>query len=171
MKSAHIDITSRTRDDFDTFVGAEFLPAEPVNNSKVHTKTFTCIFIEDTTRNINATISSPPDDDTYLVSNTEQRNNFKSLIDRGANGGIAGDDMRLICHDTHGRTIDVQGIDNHEIPKLKISSCGAVARTQRGDAILIFNQYAHHGRGKSIHSALQLEDNSVKVDDRPSSSL
>ena len=49
------------------------------------------------------------DDEVYLVSHVERRYNFKSLVDRGANGGIAGDDMRLISHDAFGRTIDVQG--------------------------------------------------------------
>ena len=103
------------------------------------------------------------EDEVYPVSQVERRYNFKSLVDIGANGGIAGDGMWLISHDAFGRTIDVQGIDNHEIPKLKLS-----IRTQRGYAILIFNQYAHHGRGESIHSCLQLEDNSVQVDGHPS---
>ena len=39
--------------------------------------------------------------------------------------------------------------------------------TQFGDAILVFNQYVHPGRGKSTNSCLRLEDNSVKVDDCP----
>ena len=43
-----------------------------------------------------------------------------------------------------------------------------MVRTQRGYVILIFHQYAHHGRGKSIHSCIQLEDNSVQVDSHPS---
>ena len=42
------------------------------------------------------------DDEVYLVSHVERRYNFKSLVDRGANGGIAGDDMRLISHDAFG---------------------------------------------------------------------
>jgi hypothetical protein len=51
---------------------------------------------------------------------------FASLIDRGANGEIAGDDMRLICFD-RDRTINVQGIDNHQqLPHLKIGTFGAV---------------------------------------------
>ena len=95
-------------------------------------------------------------DSTYFISNMEHLHEFLSLVDRGANGGICGDDMTLISYT--GRTIDVQGIDNHELPQLKLCSCGGVVRTQRGPAILIFNQYAFHGRGKSIHSSLQLED-------------
>ena len=103
-------------------------------------------------------------DSTYFISNMEHLHEFLSLVDRGANGGICGDDMTLISYT--GRTIDVQGIDNHELPQLKLCSCGGVVRTQRGPAILIFNQYAFHGRGKSIHSSLQLEDNKIQVNDR-----
>jgi len=97
-------------------------------------------------------------DSTYFISNMEHVHEFLSLVDRGANGGICGDNMTLISYT--GRTIDVQGIDNHELPQLKLCSCGGVVRTQqRGPAILIFNQYAFHGQGKSIHPSLQLEDN------------
>jgi len=103
-------------------------------------------------------------DSTYFISSMEHLHEFLSLVDRGANGGICGDDMTLISYT--GRTIDVQGIDNHELPQLKLCSCGGVVRTQRGPAILIFNQYAFHGRGKSIHSSLQLEDNKIQVNDR-----
>ena len=54
------------------------------------------------------------DDEVYLVSHVEWHYNFKSLVDRGANGGIAGDDMQL----AFGRAFDAQGIYNHETPKL-----------------------------------------------------
>ena len=66
---------------------------------------------------------------------------------------------------------DIRDLGNahDEIPKLKISTYGAVVRTQRGYVYLIFNQYTHHGQGKSIHSScLQLKDNSVQVDNHPS---
>jgi len=105
-----------------------------------------------------------PDSATYYVSSAERRLEFMSLVDRGANGGICGDDMKVISYS--GRTIDVQGIDNHELPQLRICTCGGVVRTQRGHVLLIFHQYAYHGRGKSIHSSLQLEDNQVTVNDR-----
>ena len=105
------------------------------------------------------------DDVVYLVSRAEMVAIFASLIDRGANGGIAGDDMRLICFDKD-RRINVQGIDNHQLPQLKIGTFGATVNTQNGPVILIFNQYAYHGKGKTIHSSLQLEDNSVAVDDK-----
>ena len=102
------------------------------------------------------------DDAIYLVSLLEHRLNFMSLVDRGADGGICGDDM---CPTPLlGRTIGVQGIGNHQLPALAIGTFGAtVRRTQQGDVILIFHQHAHHSRGKSIHSSLQSEDNGVAV--------
>ena len=90
-----------------------------------------------------------------------------SLIDRGANGGICLDELRRIL--LSDRTINIQGIDNHQLHGLSIGTFGATARTQRGTVILIFHQYAYHGRGKSIHSSLQLKDNGVTVNDRPMS--
>ena len=44
---------------------------------------------------------------------------------------------------------------------------GAVGHTNRRDVILVFHQYASHTLGPSIHSSLQLEDNRITVDDRP----
>ena len=106
--------------------------------------------------------NEPSDDNKY-----DQDRNYSSLVDRGANGSIAGNDLRLITHEYPERTITIQGIDNHTVPDLRIGTYGAAARTQYGNVILIFNQYAQDGHGNSIHSALQLEDNDIKVDDRP----
>jgi len=61
------------------------------------------------------------EDNLYIISQAEMAALCKSLIDPGANGGIAGNDMRLIDFD-NGRTIDVQGIDNHQLPQLKIGT-------------------------------------------------
>ena len=131
-----------------------------VNNSTEYTE-------DDTNLSIISDDTSPTINDRhYAVSRTVTKSTFNSLIDRGANGGLAGEDMRLIEYD-NDRTIDVQGIDNHEIPQLRLGKFGAVARSKQGEVLLIFCQYAHIQRGKSIHSALQLEDNGVKVDDRP----
>ena len=91
----------------------------------------------------------------------------RSLIDRGANGSIAGNDLRLIAHNHPERTISVQGINDHTVSNLVIGTFGATVRTQHGDVVLIFNQYAKGGYANSVHSALQLEDNNVKVYDRP----
>ena len=78
-----------------------------------------------------------------------------SLVDRGANGGIAGADVRVI--EKLHRQVDVQGIDNHQITNIQIVTAGGVTRTQRGEVILILNQYAYVGKGTSIHSSPQME--------------
>ncbi len=102
---------------------------------------------------------------TYSVSRASRRTP-DSLIDRGANGGIAGTDTRVLARHPH-RTVDIRGIDNHEITSIPIVTAGAVARSQRGEVILIMHQYAYHPQqGRSIHSACQLESFENAVNDR-----
>ena len=87
-----------------------------------------------------------------------------SLVDRGANGGISGSDVRII--EKLHRHVDVQGIDNHRMNDIPIVTAGGVTKTQRGDIILILNQYAYVGKGTSIHSSPQIEAYKNKCDDR-----
>ena len=76
-------------------------------------------------------------------------------MDRGANGGNAGRDVRVIYE--HSREVDVTGIDNHEMNNLKIVDAAAKTITQHGPIIIIMRQYALHGRNHTIHSAGQIE--------------
>jgi hypothetical protein len=78
-----------------------------------------------------------------------------ALVDRGANGGIAGDDTCVIHR--HLQKVDVTGIDNHEMTDLQIVDTASWAMSNNGPVILIFNQYAYHGLGRSIHSTIQLK--------------
>jgi hypothetical protein len=86
------------------------------------------------------------------------------LVDRGANGGIAGNDCRIISYSD--RTVDVTGIANHQLTSIKIGTVGAYARSQRGPVILIMNQYAIFQEFRTIHSSVQLEHFRNTVDDR-----
>ena len=52
----------------------------------------------------------------YLFQHANHTNN--RLVDHGANGGLAGSDMRVI-HKTH-RKINISGIDNHEVTGLDV---------------------------------------------------
>ena len=70
---------------------------------------------------------------------------MSSLVDRGANGGIAGDDVRVILKTL--RNVDIQGIDNHQIQNIPIVTAGGVVKSQRGPVIAILHQYAYVGRG------------------------
>ena len=102
---------------------------------------------------------------TYHVSNHHGTvDDRSSLIDRGANGGLAGSNMRVIA--TTDRRVDISGIDNHQMTNLKIVTAGGVVPTQRGEVIGIFHQYASVPQGRSIHSSVQLESFGIKVDDR-----
>ena len=86
------------------------------------------------------------------------------MVDRGANGGLAGSDMRVI-HRTH-RKINIQGIDNHEVTGLDVVTAATLLNTSQGKVIGIFNEYAYLGKGSSIHSSGQLEWFKTNVDEK-----
>ena len=87
-----------------------------------------------------------------------------TLVDRGANGGIIGNDAHVIYQ--YQKTVDVTGIDNHEMPGLKIVDASATTISHRGPIVIIMKQYAYHGRHRSIHSSGQIEKYKNPVDDR-----
>ena len=104
---------------------------------------------------------------TYCVSSTRHSDKTGALVDRGANGGIAGCDCRVIeTNDQPQRFVNVEGIDGHVMSKRRLVTAGAVAESNRGPVILIMHQYALSGKGHLIHSSPQLEWNSVEVDDK-----
>ena len=90
----------------------------------------------------------------YHVSK-HSSSHYGSLIDRGANGGLAGSDVRIL--ERTGRTVSVTGIDNHELPGLDIVTCAALLPTNHGKVVLIMHEYACYGRGNTIHSPGQIE--------------
>ena len=85
-------------------------------------------------------------------------------MDRGANGGLAGSDMRVI-YKTH-RKINISGIDNHELTGLDVVTAATLLNTSLGKVIGIFNEYAYLGKGSSIHSSGQLEWFKTLVDEK-----
>jgi hypothetical protein len=62
--------------------------------------------------------------------------------------------------------VNVQGIDNHQLCGIPLANVAAVCATNRGNVIMIFNQYAVHTNGKSIHSCAQIEAYGIKIDDK-----
>ena len=86
------------------------------------------------------------------------------LVDRGANGGLAGADMSVL-QKTH-RKINIFGIDDHELTGLNVVTAAALLDAQMGPIIGIFHEYAHLGKDRSIHAAGQMEWFNCKVDDR-----
>ena len=98
----------------------------------------------------------------YLFQHANHTN--QQLVDRGANGGLAGSDMHVI-HKTH-RKINIQGIDNHEVTGLDVVTAATLLNTSQGKVIVIFNEYAYLGKGSSIHSSGQLEWFKTNVDEK-----
>ena len=89
---------------------------------------------------------------------------YGSLIDRGADGGLAGSDVRIL--ERTGRTVSVTGIDNHELPGLDIVTCAVILHTNHGNVVLIMHEYAYYGRGNTIHSTCQIEWFQKTCDDK-----
>ena len=100
---------------------------------------------------------------TYMVDK-HHMDKPGSLIDRGANCGVAGADVRVFATTDHA--VNVQGISKHQVTDLKIVSAGGIVQTQKGPVIAIFNQYVHIGTGKTIHSSIQLEEFGLKVNEK-----
>ena len=100
----------------------------------------------------------------YFVSKHQTKACMMSLVDRGANGGVAGDDVRVIFKTT--RNVDIRGIDNHQLTNIPIGTVGGVVTSQKGPVIVIMHQYALLGKGSSIHSPCQLEAYHNDVNDK-----
>ena len=102
----------------------------------------------------------------HITYNISVANRLKkaSLVDGGANGGVAGDDVRVI--ETSDRQVRLTGLDNHTINDIHLVQAAAFANATTGPVILIFNQYAHTGKGSSIHSVSQMESYGLDVNDK-----
>ena len=101
----------------------------------------------------------------YHVSK-HSSSHYGSLIDRGANGGLAGSDVRIL--ERTGRSVSVTGIDTDELPGLDNVTCAALLHTNHGKVVLIMHEYAYYGRGKTIHSPGQIEWFRNTCDDKSS---
>ena len=100
----------------------------------------------------------------YVVSKAT-RSSVSSLVDRGANGGLAGADCKVLA--TLDQSVDISGIDNHEVTDLAIVNAAAVVKAlAHGEIVVIMNRYAYLGQGKTIHSSGQIEHYKNTVDDR-----
>ena len=96
-------------------------------------------------------MTSPTSDDTpqwsinsvhihlfYHIAQAKQAQHG-SLVDRGANGGLAGSDVRVLSKSS--RKCTVTGIDQHQINGLDIVQCAALVNTNHGYVNLIMNEY------------------------------
>ena len=100
---------------------------------------------------------------TYHVAQASQAKHG-SLVDRGANGGLAGSDVRILSRSS--RKCTVTGIDSHELQGLDVVQCVALVETNQGIVNLDMNEYACYGKGHTIHPSGQIEWFKNSVDDR-----
>ena len=76
-----------------------------------------------------------------------------ALVDRGANGGILGNDAKPFF--THlEKEFDITGVDNHELNSLKLIDASTKVITQKGTVIIILHQHSYHELDHTIHSAM-----------------
>ena len=130
-------------------------PTDPNLNNTEPCEAFT--FDDSTPEHIMDTYSpsySINETHIYYVSK-HSSSHYGSLIDRGANGGHADSDVRIL--ERTGRAVSVSGIGNHELPGLDIVTCAVLLSTNHGKVILIIHEYAYYGRGNTIHSPGQIE--------------
>ena len=102
--------------------------------------------------------------DTYSVSQRHISSSKGALIDRRANGGLAGSDTQVLSKTDC--VVNIQGINNHQVTNIPIVTAAGVVDSQRGPVVLIMNQYAHLPSGHTIHSSAQLEPHGMIVDDK-----
>ena len=97
-----------------------------------------------------------------------------ALIDRGANGGVAGADVRIINFCARkDNVIKIFGFkdnviddENTQVMDIPLATVGAVIKTIKGDIIGIFNNYAYVKTGISVHSPIQIEHFGHDVNDK-----
>ena len=89
-----------------------------------------------------------------------------ALIDRGSNGGIAGNDVRVISfHPDMDANVGNIGNTN-QFTNLPLATVGGVVQTSIGPAIIVLPFYAYTGQDTTIICPNQLEYYGNNVDDR-----
>ena len=94
------------------------------------------------------------------------RSQLGALVDRGANGGLAGQDCRIIAR-APDHFVNIEGLDRHQLTNIPIVSCGAYTVSRNhGPVIVVFHQFAGVMRGPTIISSGQLESFHNQVNER-----
>eukprot|EP00985_Skeletonema_marinoi_P013910 scaffold7005_cov88-Skeletonema_marinoi.AAC.1 len=71
--------------------------------------------------------------------------------------------MRLIAYTSPEQYVNITGVGNHNIPRLRIGTFAAKVQLQDGRWVLmIFHEYGELPSRKTIHSKLQLKDNNCE---------
>ena len=92
---------------------------------------------------------------THLTSHVDEalQSKHASLVDRGANGGLAGSDVTILSHSS--RKCNVK--NTPMMTCLDILQCAALVQTQHVIVNLVLNEYAYSEQGPTIHSSGQIE--------------
>ena len=85
-------------------------------------------------------------------------------MDGGANGGLAGSDMRILSKSS--RKCTVTEIGPNQINGPDIVQCAALVNTNHDHVNLIMNEYAYYGKGHTIHFPGHIEWYENQVDDK-----
>lgn len=108
---------------------------------------------------------------TYSIS-AALTSGVGGLVDGGANGGLANtQEMRLLDYVSPSRYINITGVGDLSIPRLKIGNYASKVQLQDGRHVLmLFHEYGElpdGNNGRTIHSKIQLADNGCTIDDNP----
>ena len=102
---------------------------------------------------------------TYCLNCTMTTNNQNlSLIDCSANGGLSGDDVQELAESTT-LFANIKGFAEAEVKDVPLCTVAGVIQANSCPVIGLFHQYAHYGKGQTIHSPVQLEHFGLHVDD------
>jgi hypothetical protein len=103
---------------------------------------------------------------SYHLSNHDSSPVLSSLVDGGANGGMAGSNVRTLSESSFNKA-NVTGIGESLIQNLPLATVAGLISTHRGPAIVLLHQYANYGKGHTIHSSSQLRAFGTLVHDAP----
>ena len=142
------------------FVNSQFCSSEDLDQALQAYQAYQVPYPQDSTMTPERSINHHF---TYNIAQASQAKHG-SLVDRGANGGLAGSDVRILSRSS--RKCTVTPIDSHELQGLDVVQCAALVETNHGIFNLIMNEYACYGKGHTIHSSGQIEWFKNSVDDR-----
>ena len=92
---------------------------------------------------------------TFIYVYTHSRTHCRSLVERGANGGVTGKYVTVLNTYPY-RQANILVIDNHDIISVHIYTIVALDKSQAGPVIIIMHQYAYYIKGNTIHSSVQI---------------
>ena len=96
---------------------------------------------------------------TYHISK-HSVSSYGSLVDKGANGGLAGADVHVL--ERTGRKVSVTGIDDHELPGLDIVTCVTLIQTNHGRVNMLMHEYAYMVEAKPSTLLVRLTENAER---------